>query len=223
MSARGYFITGTDTDVGKTFVTCWLLRQLNRQGLRCLGMMPVAAGVSDTAAGPDNVDVVALADAGYRQVPRDWINSYLLSLPVSPHIAAAREQVSIYFSRIDAAYRRLADNADVVLVEGAGGWRAPLTDSQDISDLAQQLQLPVILVVGMRLGCLNHALLTVQAIYESGMPLAGWIANQIDPQMSEYAANLQTLRKRLPVPLLAELPYTKNPDVLDDILLQRWF
>ena len=223
MSARGYFITGTDTDVGKTFVACWVLRQLNRQGLRCLGMKPVAAGVGDTAEGPDNVDVVALAAAGYRAVPRDWLNPYLLSLPVSPHIAAAREQVQIDFSRIDSAYRQLADNADVVLVEGAGGWRAPLTDSQDISDLAQQLQLPVILVVGMRLGCLSHALLTAQAILDSGLPLVGWIANQIDPQMSEYIANLHTLRQRLPAPLLAELPYAENPDVLSDIPLPLWF
>jgi len=223
VAARGFFVTGTDTEVGKTYVSCWLLRQLNAQGVRSLGMKPVAAGGIDTPDGFANEDALALAAAGCGAVPREWLNPYLLRLPVSPHIAAAREQVLIDFNRIAEAYRQLAARADVVLVEGAGGWRAPLSDTLDIADLAQQLQLPVILVVGMRLGCLNHALLTARAIGDSGLPLAGWIANRIDPQMREYDANLQTLRQRIAAPLLAELPYARNPNVLKDLQLQYWF
>lgn len=221
--ARGFFVTGTDTEVGKTFVTCWLLRQLNAQGLRSLGMKPVAAGGSETADGFANEDALALAAAGWQQVPYAWLNPYLLRQPVSPHIAAAREHVSIDFARIADAYRQLAAMADVVLVEGAGGWRAPLSETLDIADLARHLRLPVILVVGMRLGCLNHALLTADAIVASGLPLVGWVANRVDPHMREYAANLHFLRQRIPAPLLAQLPHAENPNVLMDVALQRWF
>lgn len=221
--ARGFFITGTDTEVGKTFVACWLLRQLNAQGLRCLGMKPVAAGGIETEHGFANEDALALAAAGWQDVPRTLLNPYLLHQPVSPHIAAAREHVSIDFTHIADAYRQLAIMADVVLVEGAGGWRAPLSETLDIADLARHLRLPVILVVGVRLGCLNHALLTADAIVASGLPLVGWVANRVDPHVREHAANLHFLRQRIPAPLLAELPHAENPNVLMDVSLQRWF
>lgn len=205
--ARGYFITGTDTSVGKTFVTQLLLQALNQQGIRSLGMKPVAAGAEMIDGQLANDDALVLAQAGCCELPYDWINPVLLPLPVAPHIAAERARISIDLPLIQQAYAKLAVQAEVVLVEGAGGWLVPLSDSLDMSDLARCLDLPVILVVGMRLGCINHALLSVRAIQSSGLVLHGWIANAVDAQMLEYPANLLALQQRINVPLLAQIAH----------------
>ncbi|WP_140634685.1 dethiobiotin synthase [Methylibium rhizosphaerae] len=208
-----YFITGTDTGVGKTLVSCALLRSLARRHGRAVGMKPVAAG-ADTA--PDgrlvNEDVSALRAAGNVVVPAELDNPYVLAEPVSPHIAARLAGQRIDPALIEQRYRQLATLADAVVVEGAGGFCVPLNDTETSADLAQRLGLPVVLVVGLRLGCLNHALLTQEAILARGLRLAGWVANRIDPAMASAADNLDTLRARLAAPMLADVPWMAQPD-----------
>jgi dethiobiotin synthetase len=191
-----WFVTGTDTGVGKTRVSCALLHALRLQGRRCVGMKPVAAGGDE--------DVLALRDASNVAVPHELDNPYRLLEPVSPHIAAAREGASIDVALLCERLRALQQRADAVVVEGAGGFCVPLTDTLTGADLAAALQLPVILVVGLRLGCLNHALLTQEAIASRGLALAGWVANRLDPTMREQDANVEFLRRRLQAPLLAD-------------------
>jgi dethiobiotin synthetase len=206
---QAYFVTGTDTEVGKTFATCALLHVAREQHLKALGMKPVAAGV-----GPDgrNDDVEQLIAASSFAAPRDLVNPYCFESPVAPHIAAAIEGRSIDPARIAAAARDLAADADLLLVEGVGGFRVPLEEDFDTADLAQRLDLPVILVVGLRLGCLNHALLTAEAIHSRGLKLAGWIANSVDPDMAWPDENITALRERLTAPLLGILPWTESHD-----------
>jgi dethiobiotin synthetase len=200
---QAYFVTGTDTEVGKTFATCALLHVARGRGLRAVGMKPVAAGVD--AAGR-NEDVEMLAAAASFAAPRELVNPYCFAAPVAPHIAAAAEGRLIDPARIAAAARELAADADLLLVEGVGGFRVPLGDGIDSADLAVRLGLPVILVVGLRLGCLNHALLTAEAIRARGLSLAGWIANGIDPGMARPEENVAALNERLGAPLLGVLP-----------------
>ncbi len=200
-----WFLAGTDTGVGKTLASCALLHALGRRGLRCVGMKPVAAGAEPDADGRwQNEDVLALRAAGNLAVPAELDNPYLLRAPVSPHIAAAREGVHIDVPTLVDRFQHLRALSDAVIVEGAGGFCVPLDDRVTGADLAQALGLPVILVVGLRLGCLNHALLTQEAITARGLRLAGWIANRIDPAMREPDANLEFLRRRLGAPLLAD-------------------
>lgn len=209
---RGFFVSGTDTGVGKTLVACALLRAFGRHGRRTIGMKPVAAGATEAAGQWGNDDVAALVAAANVQARRESVNPYLLKLAVAPHIAAAEEGVVISLSAIGRSFRALQQIADVVVVEGVGGFRVPLTDHEDSTDLAMQLGLPVILVVGMRLGCLNHALLTAEAIAGRGLELAGWVANSIDPRMSKLRENIATLRTRIAAPLLGEVPFLTPPD-----------
>lgn len=209
---QGFFVTGTDTGVGKTLVACGLLHAFARHGLRAVGMKPVAAGASNAAGHWGNEDVAALAAAANVQAERTAVNPYLLKLAVAPHIAAAEEGVVIDLSAIDRSFTTLRQIADVVVVEGVGGFRVPLTDREDCADLAVRLRLPVILVVGMRLGCLNHALLTVEAVSACGLELVGWVANLIDPQMAKLRENIATLRARIAAPLLGEVPFLTPPD-----------
>ncbi|WP_174872917.1 dethiobiotin synthase [Vogesella oryzae] len=204
--AQGYFITGTDTEIGKTHSAVKLVQHFQAQGKRVLAMKPVASGCEVQPDGSLlNDDVVRLV-AATGQTDLALMNPYRFLPPVSPHIAAREAGVNIDLDLIAAHYRQLAADADVVLVEGAGGWLAPLSDAFKMQDLAQQLQLPVILVVGMRLGCINHALLTAQAIRAAGCELAGWIANRVVPNQLAYADNLATLVQHLGTPLL-ELPF----------------
>jgi dethiobiotin synthetase len=207
-----YFVTGTDTGVGKTLVSCALLRVFAARGLRAVGMKPVAAGCEALAGGMRCDDVERLRAAGNVETPAEWINPYAFLPPVAPHLAAAQSGEEIRIAGIAAAFGRLSALADVVIVEGVGGWRVPLNPREDTADLAHRLGLPVILVVGMRLGCLNHALLTAQSIAASGLPLAGWVANRIDPAMPLFDENVQALRERLPAPLLGVLPYQMSAD-----------
>lgn len=206
MSGWGLFIAGTDTAVGKTRVTAGLVRALNAEGVRAIGMKPVASG---TDAHGRNEDVLALraASAPLPQALIDDINPYLFAWPVSPHLAAAREGVTIEPARIQAATARLAAQSDALLVEGTGGWLAPISARASMADIARRLGLPVVLVVGMRLGCLNHALLTARAIVADGLALRGWIASVIDPKMLALQENLQALEERLDAPPLGLLPH----------------
>lgn len=207
-----YFITGTDTGVGKTFVTCALLHNLREQGIAAIGMKPIAAGADPTPDGLRNDDIEALRAASGIPLVSDDLNCYLLAEPVAPHIAAASEGIDIDLDVIRLRFDQLAELADVVLVEGVGGFIVPLGDDIDTADLAADLDLPVILVVGMRLGCLNHALLTQAAIVARGLTLAGWVANQIDRDMAEFDANVEALEERIRAPLLGVIAWQKESD-----------
>ncbi|CAH1903613.1 ATP-dependent dethiobiotin synthetase BioD [Candidatus Nitrotoga sp. HW29] len=204
-----YFITGTDTGVGKTLISCALLHAFVAQGQRVVGMKPVAVGCDDNG---HNQDVKQLQAASNVLVSYGQINPYSFQDPIAPHIAAWNAGVCIDFARILTSYHELAAQADVVIVEGAGGFRVPLNNNQDIADLALQLGLPVILVVGMRLGCLNHALLTTSAIEACGLKCAGWVANVLDADMLALQANIAALQQRLVAPLLGVVPWQMQPD-----------
>jgi dethiobiotin synthetase len=204
---QAYFLTGTDTGVGKTLAACALLDAAGRLGLDTLGMKPIAAGED-----ADGSDVDRLIAAGNIEAPRHLINPYAFAEPIAPHIAAADERRGIDISVIRAAFEQLADRADFVVVEGVGGFRVPLGEDIDSADLAKALDLPVILVVGLRLGCINHALLTAEAVRACGLGLAGWIANHIDPAMARWQENLDALESRLAAPLLGVLPWQEKPD-----------
>ena len=204
-----YFITGTDTGVGKTLVSCALLRAFSAQGKRAVGFKPVAAGCDDD---DHNDDAKRLRAASNVQAAYGQINPYCFPHPIAPHLAARHAGVSIDFARILAAYRELAGLADEVIVEGVGGFCVPLNEKQDSADLAKELELPVILVVGMRLGCLNHALLTVRAIADYQLECAGWVANVADADMPALQENIDALRERIAAPLLGIIPYQSQPN-----------
>ena len=201
---RAYFLTGTDTEVGKTLAACALLYAAAARGMRTLGMKPVAAGGSE--------DIDALIAASGVHAPREYVNPYLLREPLAPHIAARRDATVIDIAHIARCFAELRELADFIIVEGAGGFRVPFDDSRDSADLAVQLGLPVILVVGLRLGCINHTLLTVEAVRARGLRLAGWIANQVDAKMACVQENIATLQARLDVHLLGCVPYLAAPD-----------
>jgi dethiobiotin synthetase len=205
---RGLFVTGTDTGVGKTLVACALVHRLREKGWSVAGMKPVAAGCEDGRF----PDVEALADASGRPFPRALINPYPLALPIAPHLAARAEGVEIRPQPILEAFRHLAREAEGVIVEGVGGFRVPLASDWDTADLAVRLALPMILVVGMRLGCLNHALLTGEAIRARGLHLAGWVANTLDPAMAAFHDNVAALEERLGAPCLGVVPALPQPD-----------
>jgi len=201
---RGLFVTGTDTGVGKTVVAAWLLRAL-RETRRAAGMKPVAAGV---ATGESvNADVRALVEAGNVDAPLADVNPFSFAPAIAPELAARLVGTTIDIEVIAAAYSRLAAHADAVVVEGAGGALVPLTRRTDMLDIPRKLGIPVLLVVGIRLGCLNHALLSALAINTRGLVLSGWVANRIDPAMEESDANVAVLAERLPAPLVADLQW----------------
>lgn len=207
--ATGFFVTGTDTGIGKTAVSCALLHAFAAQGKKVAGMKPIVAGSENGQW----MDVEQLLAASNVNVTRQQINPYAFDPPISPHLAAQRLGVEIDLSVIHHAYQQLSAIADLVIVEGAGGFLVPINEKQNGADLAKTLNLPVILVVGMRLGCLNHALLTAQAIQAAGLTLAGWVANCIDPQMEVVAENIATLEQRLDCSLLGILPFRKETDI----------
>ena len=206
----GVFVTGTDTGVGKTLAACALLHALRARGVRAVPMKPIAAG---SGASGLNGDTLALLEAA--ALPASdaaAVTPVLLREPMAPHIAARRERVDIDLAAVMAAFGELRARAGFMVVEGVGGFRVPLGDRVDTVDLAQALALPVVLVVGLRLGCLNHALLTRDAIRASGLPLAGWIANQVDPGMAAADENVEALDERLGAPLLGIVPWHEAPD-----------
>lgn len=204
-----YFVTGTDTGVGKTLICCALLHAFAAQGQRVVGMKPVSTGCDDDG---HNEDVKKIRTASNILATYGQINPYSFIHPVAPHIAARNAGVRIDLSRILTSYNELTSQADVVIVEGIGGFKVPLNERQDSVELAQQLGLPVILVVGMRLGCLNHALLTASAIEACGLKLAGWIANVLDADMLALRDNIAALEQRLSALLLGVVDYQVQPD-----------
>lgn len=211
---KDYFITGTDTEIGKTFVTAALLRAFAKQSLRTIGMKPVAAGAELVDGVWHNEDVDSLMAASNVVASQELIVPYLMQAAAAPHIVASLENVQFDLAHIVASYQQLHAMSDVVLIEGVGGFCVPLNDEVSTVDMAQALGLPVILVVGMRLGCINHALLTAQAIAASGMRLAGWVANTVDAEMRFFDENVQALKQRLTAPCLGVIPRLA-PDQLD--------
>jgi dethiobiotin synthetase len=209
---QGIFVTGTDTGVGKTLISCALLHGYAASGKVVVGMKPVAAGCEPGPEGLHCDDVARLRQASSVRAPRELVSPYAFEPPIAPHLGAEEAGVVIELEHIRRAYRALAELADVVVVEGVGGFRVPLNLHQDSADLASLLALPVVLVVGMRLGCLNHALLAAEAIAVRGLPLAGWVANRIDPEMSRFDASLDALQQRLGAPLLGVVPHEARPE-----------
>ena len=213
---RAYFVTGTDTGVGKTLVASALVHRFAQYGMRSVGMKPIAAGCSVKNGRLLSEDVEQLLAASNVDAPLELVNPYALVPAIAPHIAAQQTGVALDLSIMVAAYQRLADMAEAVVVEGVGGFRVPLDDSLDTADLAQALALPIVMVVGMRLGCLSHALLTAESIERCGLHLAGWVANRIDAEMPVYEENLQTLHQWLDAPCLGILPWLgPNADAAD--------
>ncbi len=204
-----YFITGTDTGVGKTLVSCALVKAFSAQGKRVVGFKPIAAGCDDN---DHNDDAKALRAASNVQASYGQINPYCFPHAIAPHLAARHTGVRIEFERILTSYRELAGQADEVIVEGVGGFCVPLNEKQDSADLARQFKLQVILIVGMRLGCLNHALLTMRAIADYQLECAGWVANVLDADMPALQENIAALQERISAPLLGVIPFQTQPD-----------
>jgi len=209
---HGFFVTGTDTGVGKTLIACSLLRAFAARGFKAVGMKPVASGAVAGGSGLVHDDVERLIASGNVAAPRQRVNPYCFAPPIAPHIAAAEAGMTIDLDNVVHCFNALAGPADVVIVEGVGGFRVPLGPGADTAQLAARLALPVVLVVAMRLGCLNHALLTAEAIATRGLTLAGWVANHIDPQMAAADDNVQALETLIAAPLLARIAYTATPD-----------
>ena len=205
-----WFITGTDTEVGKTVASTALLQAAKAAGLRSVGYKPVASGCEMTPDGIRNSDALALQRNSVLDLPYEQINPLAFLEPTSPHIVSAEENRPIEFATLSAGLMTLRQQADWVLVEGAGGWFTPLSASTTFADWVTLEQLPVVLVVGVKLGCINHAMLTAQVIKASGLRLAGWIANQVQPTGKRHAEYMATLQQRLPAPLLGEIPYLAN-------------
>jgi len=210
--SRGAFVAGTDTGIGKSVASAALLAALNAGGHRAVGMKPVASGCTPTAAGSRNDDALLLIAHSAGSPDYALVNPYALPEPVAPHLAARSAGVEIRLDPIVAAFAALCTNSDFVVVEGVGGWAVPLSPWLMQADVVRALDLPVVLVVGLRLGCINHALLSARAIAADGCRLLGWIGNRIDPAMARVDENIATLRERLPAPCLGVLPFHGAPD-----------
>lgn len=206
-----YFVTGTDTEIGKTLTSAALLYALSQRGLRVVGMKPVAAGASLIDGVWHNDDVDMLQAASSIKANADLVSPYLMQAAAAPHIVAMQENVSISDTHIQTCYTQLQQQSDAVIVEGVGGFCVPLTATFDTAQMAQQFALPVIMVVGMRLGCINHALLTAEAINARGLKLVAWVANTTQAKMSYFEENVQALKDRLPAPLLGIIPSLADP------------
>ena len=210
--SQGYFITGTDTGCGKTEISCGLMRLLQRQGHSVLGMKPIASGAESGPDGLRNEDALKIQAHNSVALPYEQVNLYCFLPPIAPHLAAQEVEETIHFSSIKSQLERLSQQAERLIVEGVGGWRVPLGPDGDIADLAVALELPVILVVGIKLGCINHALLTVESIRSKGIKLAGWVANQVDGEMARLAENIGTLQTEINAPCLGLVPFMRDPD-----------
>lgn len=223
---RGLFITGTDTGVGKTYVTEQILNQLSSQSISCVAMKPVACGATQTPNGLRNADAMKLQQASSVEVPYELLNPYCFEPEIAPHLAAQQAGVAIELSIILSAFEALSLLSDVIIVEGLGGWQVPLNLQSAkplfISTLAAQLQLPVVLVVALQLGCLNHALLNYHTIYNSECSMAGWVANRLNKNFISADACVETLEKQITAPLLAYLSHADdkfkpNSSINDDV------
>jgi dethiobiotin synthetase len=206
--AKTYFVTGTDTDVGKTVVACGLLKSFANEGLTTAAVKPVAAGCDSTAEGLRNGDALALMSVVTQTLPYGQVNPIALAPAIAPHIAASQVNKRLSVARLAGFCRGVSmAKVDRVLIEGAGGWRVPLNERETLADLPKELNIPVILVVGMKLGCINHAILTTEAIRNDGCELAGWVANVVDKDMAELAANFASLQSYIPAPCLGLVPF----------------
>lgn len=211
----GFFVTGTDTGVGKTLFSSALIRALRQQGRRVAPYKPVASGSEWTAQGLRNDDALKLIAAAEGEHNYELVNPYCFEPAISPHLAARQADVSIDLSVISRLGLRLIVEHDLLVAEGAGGWFAPLGDNLDVADMARALDLPVILVVGLRLGCLNHARLTAEVIESSGHFLAGWVGSQIDPDMQNVEDNIETLKRHIAAPCLGIIPPVSADDTVE--------
>lgn len=210
MRSRTVFISGTDTGVGKTFVSCGLLEAAIDAGLQTGAVKPLAAGAEKTAKGLRNDDAVALLERSTVSLDYEEVNPYCFERPIAPHIAAAEQRRPVRVADLLVKCRRVMDKVDgLTVIEGAGGWFLPVNEKEFLGDLVKKLEIPVILVVGMRLGCLNHALLSADRIKREGLELLGWVANSIDPDMDAYEENLESLEKRLDAPCLGQVAYRR--------------
>jgi len=209
---RGWFVTGTDTGIGKSLASATLLHALRSRGLRAVGMKPLASGCESTPDGWRNEDALALQAASDPRPAYGDVNPFALPNPLAPELAAADAGIRVTLAPIVSAFERLSAQADAVVVEGVGGWAAPLSADLDQADLVRALRLPVVMVVGLRLGCINHARLTARAIEHDGLHLAGWIANDIDPAMARSDDNFELLKQRLPVACWGRLPFREKPE-----------
>lgn len=214
-----YFVTGTDTDVGKTYVTVGLLKLFKNQGFSTVGIKPVASGCDDLSNGLRNNDVLLLQNHATVQLPYELINPIAFKMPIAPHIAASKSNISLTAEiLVSGCQAALSESSEIVIIEGAGGWYAPLNINQTMADFVKQLGLEVILVVGIRLGCLNHALLTYQAILNDKITLKGWIANCIDSKMDFIDENIQTLSNKIKAPFLGKVPFGGLAENFIDII-----
>lgn len=227
MSARGVFITGTDTGCGKTRVSVGLLNALRAQGLQAVGMKPVASGSERVNGQLRNEDALALQAASCGDWPYETINPYAFAPPIAPHVAAEQAGVTIERTLLAAAYAKLAASGGPVVVEGVGGWRVPLGRALQTADLVRTLNLPVVLVVGLQLGCINHAWLTMEAIRADGLRLAGWVANAVDPDYAAAQATIDTLTEAMAASPLVCIAHAAPDDVggwraLTSVLTEIW-
>ena len=206
-----YFITGTDTDVGKTYIASALVRYFVQQGQTAVGMKPIAAGCEKINGALHNADVSALLAASNLAARLEDVNPYAFEPAIAPHIAAEQAGVTVSLSKIKHAFDALQSQADAVIVEGAGGFRVPINREHTMADLAVQLNLPVIMVVGVRLGCINHALMTAGSIRAAGLDLVGWVANRIEPDMPALEENVQTLKAMIKAPCIADVNWGAVP------------
>lgn len=219
---QSYFIIGTDTNVGKTYVASALVRHFAKAGYQTIGMKPIASGCMQTPDGDLlNDDVLALSKASNVVAPLDLTNPYRFSPAIAPHIAAEQAEEIIDCEKIKQAYHELTQLAEVVVVEGAGGFLVPLNRQETLADLAVTLNIPMILVVGMRLGCINHALLTVEAIKSRGLTLAGWVANQVDAEMPVFEENLASLQQRIAAPCISVVLWQKDVNFNTDSFIAK--
>jgi len=218
----GIFITGTDTDAGKTVISTALIDLLKQKGLRVAGMKPIASGCEVTESGLRNDDAMQLIKHANVELPYEVVNPYSFQPAIAPHIAAQYVHTKIDLNFIQQQFEQIQQHCNTVVVEGAGGWLVPVNNSQTIADLAKLLKLPVVLVVGIRLGCINHALLTVEVIKQSGLPLLGWVANnvEINAQSKEIVS---MLKHKISAPLLGEVPFLSDTDVAADYINGDYF
>jgi len=212
---HGFFVTGTDTGVGKTCVSLGLMRALQAQGHTVVGMKPVASGCHAAEDGLENDDALRLQNCSSLPVKYTQVNPYAFEPAIAPHLAARINGSNIQVSIIRKNFRELSEGADFVVVEGIGGWLVPINAEQTMQNVALDLGLPVVLVVAIRLGCLNHALLTAAAIHKSGLRLAGWVANRLDPQCEHPDELVATLGERLPAALLADIGFTQDNGAIE--------
>jgi len=213
MAKKKFFIAGTDTDAGKTLVASGILEKARQMGLQTVAIKPVASGCEQTPEGLRNSDALSLIDAMTAELPYEQVNPIAFEPAIAPHIAAMRANKKLSVDRLVGYCNGVMMRpSDLVIIEGAGGWRVPLNPRETLADLVKQLNIPVILVVGVKLGCINHALLTVEAIERDGLKVAGWVANRIDPVMSCYDENMMTLRSLIGAPCLGEIPFLETAD-----------